>query len=61
MLEEQSHHIAIGAKYLTAIARRPYHGHDLGAEFDFLTWFEFAPDASAAFDDLLGKLRATPE
>ena len=61
VLEDQSHHIALGAKYLPAIARRLYHGRDLGSEFDFLTWFEFAPNASQAFDDLLGALRSTPE
>ena len=25
------------------------------------TWFEYAPDYEAAFDDLLTRLRATPE
>ncbi len=42
LLEETSHHIAIGLEYLPAIARRLYHGRDLDDTFDF-TWFEYAP------------------
>lgn len=63
IFEEQSHHIQVGLKYLPAIARRLHHCRDLGviAPFDFLTWFEFAPSAAAAFDALLKELRATPE
>ena len=63
ILEERSHHIAIGMQYLPAIARRLHHCRDLGpAEpFDFITWFEYAPADTAAFDDLLAALRATPE
>lgn len=61
VLEEQSRHIAIGAEYLPAVARRLYHCRDLGEPFDFLTWFEFAPDHAAAFQSLLQRLRATPE
>ena len=29
--------------------------------FDFLTWFEFAPDAEPAFDELLAHLRGSEE
>lgn len=63
ILEERSRHIAIGMQYLPAIARRLHHCRDLGpAEpFDFITWFEYAPADTAAFDDLLAALRATPE
>ncbi|HSP13889.1 MAG TPA: chlorite dismutase family protein [Thermoanaerobaculia bacterium] len=61
VLEESSHHIATGLKYLPAIARRLHHGHDLGEPFDFLTWFEFAPRDRNAFEDLVGALRATEE
>jgi chlorite dismutase len=61
IFEDQAHHIAIGLDYLPAIARRLHHSRDLGEPFDFLTWFEFAPEASAQFDDLLGRLRATEE
>ena len=61
ILEEQSHHIAIGLEYLPAIARRLYHCRDLNEPFDFLTWFEFAPEYSGAFDELLVRLRDSHE
>jgi hypothetical protein len=61
ILEERSAHITIGLDYLPAIARRLHHGRDLGEEFDFLTWFEFAPADSSAFEDLVGRLRQTEE
>ena len=61
IFEEQSHHIATGLMYLPAIARRLYHGRDLGEPFDFLTWFDFAPADSAAFEELAGILRETRE
>ncbi len=63
VFEAQSHHTEIGLRYLPAIARRLHHCRDLGeAEpFDFLTWFEFAPEHVSAFDDLLAALRASPE
>jgi chlorite dismutase len=61
IFEERSHHIAIGSRHLPAIARRLYHARDLGGDFDFLTWFEHAPEDRAGFDDLLGALRATEE
>jgi hypothetical protein len=63
IFEETSGHIRIGLEYLPAVARRLHHCRDLGhAEpFDFLTWFEFAPDDEPAFDHLLARLRATPE
>ena len=61
VLEESSHHIAIGSEYLPAIARRLYHGHDLDEPFDFLTWFEYAPEHAPAFEELVARLRATPE
>jgi chlorite dismutase len=61
LFEETSHHIAIGLEYLPAIARRLYHGHDLDEPFDFLTWFEYAPQDAPAFEDLVARLRATPE
>ena len=54
-------HTAIGMHYLPAIARQLLHGRDLGEPFDFLTWFEFAPDDAPAFDELLARLRATKE
>ena len=61
IFEETSRHTAIGLEYLPAIARRLHHSRDLGEPFDFLTWFEFAPENTAAFDDLVARLRATEE
>lgn len=61
IFEEQSHHTAIGLDYLPAIARQLHHCRDLGEPFDFLTWFEFAPQDAPAFDQMLLRLRASPE
>lgn len=61
VFEERSAHIGIGLKYLPAVARRLHHSRELGEPFDFLTWFEFAPAHTAAFDDLVAMLRATEE
>lgn len=61
IFEERSHHIRTGLDALPAVARQLYHGRDLGEPFDFLTWFEFAPDGMTLFDELLHELRATPE
>jgi hypothetical protein len=63
VFEAQSRHIAIGLRFLPAIARRLHHCRDLGPDepFDFLTWFEFAPADAGAFEDLVGQLRASPE
>jgi len=61
IFEESSHHIATGLEYLPAVARRLHHGRDLGEPFDFLTWFEFAPEHTAAFEELVRRLRETEE
>lgn len=63
VFEESSHHVRTGLKYLPAIARRLHHCRDLGTTeaFDFLTWFDYAPEDSQAFEDLVGELRATEE
>ncbi len=63
VFEAQSRHIAIGLKYLPAVARRLHHCRDLGPDepFDFLTWFEYAPSDSSAFEALVQALRASPE
>ncbi len=61
IFEEQSKHISVGLKYLPAIARRLHHSRDLGEPFDFLTWFEFAPEHAGAFDELVGFLRSSLE
>jgi len=61
ILEETSRHIAIGLEYLPAVARRLHHSRELGEPFDFLTWFESAPEDAAAFEELVARLRATAE
>jgi chlorite dismutase len=61
IFEESSHHIATGLEYLPAVARRLHHARDLGEPFDFLTWFEFAPEHAAAFEELVLRLRGTEE
>ena len=58
---EQGSHLAIGLDYLPGVARKLYHSRDHGEAFDFLTWFEFAPDQEAAFDHMLIRLRACAE
>jgi len=61
ILESASHHISGSMKYLPAIARRLYQSRELGEPFDFLTWFEYAPEHAAAFEELVAMLRATEE
>ena len=61
IFEESSRHVAIGLEYLPAVARRLHHRRDLGEPFDFLTWFEFAPEHAAAFEGLVRRLRETEE
>jgi Chlorite dismutase len=61
IFEERSHHIADSMQFLPRIARRLYHSRDLGEPFDFLTWFEFAPEHSHAFDEVVGMLRSREE
>jgi hypothetical protein len=63
VFEAQSQHIGIGLKYLPAVARRLHHCRDLGPSepFDFITWFEYAPADSSAFEELVQALRASPE
>lgn len=61
VFEEQSRHIAIGLEYLPGVARRLHHGRELGEPFDFLTWFEYAPEHSDAFERLVRRLRMVPE
>jgi hypothetical protein len=46
---------------LPRIARWLCHARDLGEAFDFLTWFEFAPEHASAFDELLDMLRSREE
>ena len=66
IVEERSRHIAIGLDYLPAIARRLHRCGDLVVDgrpqpFDFLTWFEYAPEQEPAFEQLVARLRATEE
>lgn len=61
IFEEQSRHIGIGMEYLPAVARRLHHGRELGEPFDFLTWFEYAPEHASAFEELVGRLRGSAE
>jgi hypothetical protein len=61
IFEEQSRHIAIGMDYLPPVARRLHHCRELGEPFDFLTWFEYAPEHADAFEELVRRLRQTPE
>jgi hypothetical protein len=61
IFEESSRHVASGLEYLPAVARRLHHGRDLGEPFDFLTWFEFAPEDATHFEELVRRLRATEE
>jgi len=50
-----------GLEYLPAVARRLHHSRDLGEPFDFLTWFEYAPGHTEAFEELVVRLRQTEE
>jgi Chlorite dismutase len=63
IFEEGSRHTAIGLEYLPAIARRLHHCRDLGSSepFDFLTWFEFEAEHATRFEELVARLRASPE
>ncbi len=68
IFEERSHHTAASLRFLPAIARRLHHCRDLGPSpdgrtepFDFLTWFEYAPEHESLFDELVAILRGTEE
>ena len=61
IFQESSGHITIGMDYVPGVARFLIHCRETGGPFDFLTWFEFAPEHEAAFDALLDVLRASPE
>ena len=61
VFEEQSRHIGVGLEYLPAVARRLHHSRELGEPFDFLTWFEYAPEHSESFEELVRRLRDTEE
>ena len=48
-------------EYLPAVARRLLHSRELGEPFDFLTWFEYAPEHADAFEEMVSRLRCTAE
>lgn len=58
---ERGSHLPIGLDYLPGVARKLYHSRDHGEPFDFLTWFEFAPELEADFDHMLVRLRDCAE
>jgi len=61
IFEERSRHISDSMAYLPRVARRLYHARDLGEPFDFLTWFEYAPEHAQAFEELVALLRSREE
>ena len=61
ILEHESKHISRGMDVLPQVSRRLYHCRELGEPFDFLTWFEFAPNDAGLFDELLRRLRQIEE
>jgi Chlorite dismutase len=61
ILEAKSHHISGSLKYLPQVARQLYHCRDLGEPFDFITWFEYAPEHAPQFEELVAMLRTTEE
>jgi chlorite dismutase len=61
IFETRSRHIASAMKYLPAVARRLHHSREMGEPFDFLTWFEYAPEHAEPFEELVLALRATEE
>jgi len=61
ILETKSHHISGTLKYLPQVARQLYHCRDLGEPFDFITWFEYAPEHATEFEELVAMLRTTEE
>jgi len=61
LFEARSRHVSIGLTALPEVARRLLHSRDLGEPFDFLTWFEFAPEHTDRFDAILEQLRDSEE
>ena len=61
IMEDKSKHNQIGMDYLPAIARQLFHSKDIGEPFDFITWFEYAPEEESSFDELLNRLRNSLE
>jgi chlorite dismutase len=61
IFEERSRHITDSLPALPRVARRLYHSRDLGEPFDFLTWFEYAPEHAESFEALVDLLRSREE
>jgi hypothetical protein len=61
IFEEVSHHTAVGMDYLPRVARRLLHSRDIDEPFDFLTWFEFAPEHTKSFNAVLLGIEAEQE
>jgi hypothetical protein len=57
----RAEHYKIGLTALPQIARKLYHSRELEEQFDFLTWFEFAPEHEKLFDHMLEQLRCSEE
>jgi hypothetical protein len=50
-----------GLRYLSAMIRSLQYRRDLSEQFDVVTWFEYEPRDSHAFEDLLEGWRASDE
>jgi len=61
IFEAKSHHIEGTLKYLPQVARQLFHCRDLGEPFDFIAWFEYAPEHATMFEELVAMLRDTEE
>jgi chlorite dismutase len=63
IFEEHSKHIAVGLKYLPAVARRLHHCRDLSETepFDFITYFDYSKADENAFNEMLATMRDSEE
>lgn len=61
LVEERSRRISDGFGFIPAIARRFQYSRELGAPFDFVTWFEYDVEDASIFDELLNVLRTSEE
>ncbi|MGJ8644857.1 MAG: chlorite dismutase family protein [Luteolibacter sp.] len=52
---------ASGLKLFHGIANQLHHSRDLDEPFDFLAWFEYSPDESGMFEEMMASLRASDE
>lgn len=50
-------HTHTGAPYVDRVYRKLYHSRSMGLPYDFVTYFEFAPEDAGYFRDLLQELR----